>query len=74
MSMRGPFFKELFLQTGRIQQQTECIAIIKKHLGSSDIIFDSIPKSNFEVFLDLVVLVYFNAISIFLCGKELYLH
>ena len=28
----------------------------------------------FEVFLDLVVLVYFNAISIFLYGKELYLH
>ena len=46
--------------------------------GSRVIIFGSIPKSRFlrvfEVFLDLVVLVYFNAISIFLCGKELNLH
>ena len=28
----------------------------------------------FGVFLDLIILVYFNDISIFLCGKELYLH
>ena len=31
-SMRGPFSKEL-LQSGMLQQQTECIAIIYKHLG-----------------------------------------
>ena len=77
-SMRDPFSKELFLQTGRLQQQTECIAIIKKHLGSRVINFGSIPKSNFrrvfDVFFDLVVLVYLNTISILLCGKELYLH
>ena len=54
------------------------LAIIKKHFGSRVIIFGSILKSNFDAFLksflDLVVLVYFNAISIFLCGKELHLH
>ena len=33
MSMRGPFSKELLLQSGMLQQQTECIAIIYKHLG-----------------------------------------
>ena len=27
-SMIGPFSKELFLQSGRLQQQTECIAMI----------------------------------------------
>ena len=32
-SMRGPFYKELLLQSGMLQQQTECIAIIYKHLG-----------------------------------------
>ena len=32
MSMRAPFFKELLLQSGMLQQQTECIAIIYKHL------------------------------------------
>ena len=31
--MRGPFSKELILQSGMLQQQTECIAIIYKHLG-----------------------------------------
>ena len=31
--MRGPFSKELLLQSGMLQQQTECIAIIYKHLG-----------------------------------------
>ena len=63
-----PFFKELLLQTGRLQQQTECIAVIKKHVGRSVVIFGFIRKSNFwrvfDVFLDLVILVYFNAISI----------
>ena len=32
-SMRGPFSKELLLQSGMLQQQTECIEIIYKHLG-----------------------------------------
>ena len=39
-----------------------------KHVGRRVNIFGSIPKSNFwcffDVFLDLVILVYFNAISI----------
>ena len=63
-----PFFKELLLQTGRLQQQTECLAVIYNHLGRSVVIFGFIRKSNFwrvfDVFLDLVILVYFNAISI----------
>ena len=28
-----PFFNELLLQTGRLQRQTECIAMIYKHVG-----------------------------------------
>ena len=31
--MRGPFSKEILLQSKMLQQQTECIAIIYKHLG-----------------------------------------
>ena len=42
--------------------------MILKHVGRRVYIFRSIPKSNFrcffDVFLDLVILVYFNAISI----------
>ena len=41
--------------------------MIKKHVGRSVVTFGSIPKSNFwrvfDVFLDLVILPYFNAIS-----------
>ena len=63
-----PFFNKPLLQTGRLQQQTECIAVILKHVGRSVVIFGFIRKSNFwrvfDVFLDLVILVYFNAISI----------
>ena len=63
-----PFFKKLLLQTGRLQQQTECIAVIYKHVGRSVVIFGSIPKSNFwrvfDVFLDLVKFALCNAISI----------
>ena len=63
-----PFFKKLLLQTRRLQQQTECIAVIYKHVGRSVFIFGSIPKSNFwrvfDVFLDLVKFALFNAISI----------
>ena len=43
-----------------------------KHLGRSIVIFGIIRKSNFlrvlDVFLDLVILVYFNAISIDFCA------
>ena len=45
--------------------------MFKRHMGRSVVIFGSIPKSNFwrvfdvfDVFLDLVILPYFNAISI----------
>ena len=58
-----PFFNELLPQTGRLQQQTEWIAMIYKHVGWSVVIFGSIPKSNiwrvFDIFLP-----YFYAISI----------
>ena len=41
--------------------------MIKKHVGRSVVTFGSIPKSNFlrvfDVFLDFVILPYFNAIS-----------
>ena len=47
MSHGVPFFKKLLLQTGRLQQQTECIALIYKHVERSRVIFGSIPKSNF---------------------------
>ena len=62
-----PFFKKLLLQTGRLQRQTEWIAMIYKHVGRSVVTFGSIPKSNFrrvfDVFLYFVILPYFNAIS-----------
>ena len=38
---------ELLLMTGRLQQQTECIAMILKHVGCSIVTFGTIPKSNF---------------------------
>ena len=63
-----PFFNKFILQTGKLQQQTKCIAMIYKHVERSFVIFGSIPKSNFwcffYVFLDLVILPYFYAISI----------
>ena len=43
----GGFFKKVLLQTGRLQQQTKCIAMIQKHVGWSVVIFCSIPKSIF---------------------------
>ena len=56
------------LQTERLQRQTECIAMIYKHVGRSVVTFGSISKSNFlcvsDVFLDFVILAYFNVISI----------
>ena len=67
-----PFSKELLLQTERLQQHTECIEVIYKHLGRSIVIFGFIGKSNFlrvlDVFLDLDILVYFNAISMDFCA------
>ena len=63
-----PFFKKLLLQTGRLQRQTKWIAMLYKHMGRSVVIFGSIPKSNFwrvfDVFFDLVIFAYFNAIFI----------
>ena len=38
MSQRDPFFDSL-LQTGRLKQQTECIAVLKKHVGRSVVYF-----------------------------------
>ena len=62
----GPFFKELLWK--RLQQQTKCIAVIYKYLGRSVVIFGFIRKSNFwrvfDVFLEFVIWVYFDAISI----------
>ena len=46
-SLGVPFFNERLLQTGRLQQQTEYIVMIKKHVGCSIVTFCSIPKSNF---------------------------
>ena len=42
----GGTFQKL-LQPRRLQQQTECIAVILKHVGWSVVVFGSIPKSNF---------------------------
>ena len=42
-----PIFKELLLQTRRLQQQTECMAVILKHVGRSVVIFGFIRKSHF---------------------------
>ena len=73
-----PFSKELLLQTGRRQQQNECISIML-HLRRSVAIICFMQKSIFDVFLDLVVLVYINAISIdiyaamnFICINSVY--
>ena len=61
----------LLHQTGWLQQQTECIAMIYKLVVRSVVISGSIPKSKFwcvfDVFLDLVILPYCtccNVISI----------
>ena len=57
--------KKILLQTRRLQRQTKWIAMIKKHVGRSVVIFGSIPRSNFrrvfDVFLDLVIFAYFIA-------------
>ena len=71
----GPLLQRTSSLDGRLQQQTECIAIIKKHLGRSVVIFCFIQKSNFWCVFGLsrfgVLLCNFFR---FLCGKELYLH
>ena len=38
-----PFFNKLLLQTGRLKQQTECIAMIWMHVACSIVTFGSIP-------------------------------
>ena len=68
-SSRGPFSK-VFNQTGMIQQ-TECIVIIKRHTGRRVVTLCSIPKSDFDVVLDFILL-YFNAISIDFYEESLY--
>ena len=45
-SMSGPFSNGLLLQIGRLQQQTQCMAVILKHMGLSIVIFGSFLKSN----------------------------
>ena len=46
-SMRGPSPKDFFFRVGRLQQQTEYMAMIYKHLGSSVDIFGSILTFSF---------------------------
>ena len=41
----GPFFRKRPLQTARLQQQIDCIAMIKIQVERSFAIFVSIPKS-----------------------------
>ena len=62
-SRGSPSSKNSLPQTERIQQQTERVAMIYKHVGRSVVIFGFIPKSNFWRVFD-VFLVYFNAISV----------
>ena len=78
----GPFSNELLLQTGRLPHQTECIAMIYKHVGWSIVTFGSIKnlRSQFftrfrHLFWLIFILPYFNAISCrFLCSKVFNLH
>ena len=69
----APFIKGLFLQTGKLQQQTECIAMNLKYVGRSVVIhvFHSIPKSNF--WLRHIGLFSCNLYRL-LCSKVLNLH
>ena len=46
----APFFKEL-LQTRRLQQETECIVMIKKHVGSVVIFFIPFRSQINEAFM-----------------------
>ena len=46
-SMRGSSPKDFFFRVGRLQQQTECIAVIQQHLGRSFVIFGSILTCSF---------------------------
>ena len=78
-SWGSPSSKNFLLQTGRLQQQIKCIAVILKHVGRSVVIFGFIRKSNFwRVFWRLFRLsnlgVFWCNFSRFLCGKELSLH
>ena len=71
------FFKKLLLQTGRLQQQTKCKAMIKKHVGRNVVNFGSIPKSNFwclfDIFLDLAYIKDLNALRILMNFLYIYL-
>ena len=62
-----PFFKEFRLQKRRLQRQTEYIAMMKKHAGKNVIIFwfhsEVTFLTRFDVFLNLIILMYLNIIS-----------
>ena len=73
-----PFFKELLLQTGMLQQHTKCIAVIKKHWGRSFLFLVLFGSQIFDAFLTSFGLCHFGVFKCnfnrFLCGKELSLH
>ena len=64
----GAFSKGLLLQSWKATAINRMHSSDLKHVGRSVVIFGFIRKSNFwrvfDVFLDLVILVYFNAFSI----------
>ena len=47
--MRGPPLKDIF-RVGRLQQQTECIAMIQKHLERS-VVFDMVLCRVLDLFI-----------------------
>ena len=72
-SQGGPLLQRLFFQSGRIQQQTKCIAMILMHVKWSIVTFGSKVKflMRFRHLLGLIViLAYFNAISVDFYGVE----
>ena len=78
-SLGVPFFNELLLQTGRLQQQTECITMIYKHVGWSAVLFWFHSEVKFlRRFWRLFGLSHFAIFHCnfyrFLCGKVFNLH
>ena len=60
-SMRGPSPKDVLFRVGRLQQQTEYIAMIWKHLGRNVDIFGSILTFSFwHVLLSCIGLSHFH--------------
>ena len=58
----GPAFDNLLLQTGCIEQQTECVRVTPKDVRRSVVVFGSIQKSDFRRFWDLFIIAHFYAI------------